>query len=155
MYQENIANIEKEDLFKIPVGLLRSDDGMLFFYSERELHEILAREICTALNKGFIKLSNYGEGSHFRCVTVCKAMMNQKSVKEWFKIITSSLNLRPDVYWCLTSHVFSCDAFSYNRLFDYNIIIFSSYSGFITHCYLSIKNCFCNFILNHILYSST
>lgn len=117
MYQENIANIEKEDLVKIPVGLLRSDDGMLFFYSERDLHEILAREICTALNKdfqkegyvsavdfllekeGFIKLSNYGEGSHFSCVTVCnKAMMNQKSVKEWFKIITSSLNLRPDVY---------------------------------------------------------
>lgn len=116
MYQENIANIEKEKLFKIPVGLLRSDDGMLFFYSEKQLHEILAREICVNLNKdfqkegyisavdfllekeGFIKLSNYGEGDYFRCVTVCNTAMNQKSVKEWFKIITSSLNLRPDVY---------------------------------------------------------
>ncbi len=116
MYQESIANIERNDLFKIPVGLLRSDDGMLFFYSEKQLHEILAREICADLNKdfqkegyisavdfllekeGFIKLSNYGEGKHFRCVTAYNKAMNQKSVKEWFEIITSSLNLRPDVY---------------------------------------------------------
>lgn len=116
MYQENIANIEKEDLFKIPVGLLRSDDGMLFFYPKRELHEILAREICSEFNKdfqkagyisavdfllekeGFIKLSNYGTGKSFRCITAHSKAMHRKSVREWFEIITSSLNLRPDVY---------------------------------------------------------
>lgn len=122
MYHATSLTAPPSDLKKVKIGLVDTSKDRVY-YVEEGLHEVLAREICkdrsydwecngkyySAVDyllerHDFIKLSNYGEGNTFRCLTVeSKSHKGSKRLRDWLECLTGMLGLRQDFYTSIVS----------------------------------------------------